>query len=417
MALNPHLCLTLAVFSMGTSTLCAQGGHDRWHQQFRVRYWNPVASNDWVNLDLADLNGDGQPELLHGDPYWHAGGRRSETGRVVVLDGATGDVLFQRLGSQSFANYGWKARFMEDMDGDGVMDFAILDQRNFRDYLHFYSGATFQSIGRENGYPDFVDFVSAGDHNGDGRAEFVAVRNNLAVGPALELLDGADGSVLKRRLIPDVSVGLSRLGDLDGDGLPEIGAYRPGFGWGVEDKTEVLRPTNLRALPMFAPALETCRLLADAGDVDGDGVPDILAGDQFASHDFISHSGIAKVVSGADGTVLALHHGYTGDQVGSILAKLGDVDADGFDDYMVGSARMSFGSGYGQEAASVQMVSGATHTEQAHFFARTNNLDGARTVAASPASATHGPSFAVIDPRRPTFRPMVTRLFLFTYGP
>lgn len=392
-------------------------GHDRWHQQFRVRFWNPVTSNDWVSLDLADLNGDGQPELLHGDPYWHAGGARSETGRVVVLDGVTGDVLFERLGSQSYARFGFKAKFMEDMDGDGVTDFAVLDQRNFRDYLHFFSGATFQSIGRDLGYPDFVDFVSAGDHTGDGIAEIVAVRNNLAVGPAMELLDGAHGAVLKRRLISDVSVGLARLGDLDGDGLPEIGAYRNSLFGGAENPTEVLRGTNLRALPMFAHAIETTSLLADAGDVDGDGIPDILAGDQYGYHNGIDSSGIAKVVSGADGSVLKTHYGYANDRVGGILGKLGDVDGDGFGDYMVGSRFMSFGLGYGHHAGSVHLISGATHTSMEQFYARSTRLDGARTVVVDPATAIDGPTFAVVDPRRSSFRPMVTRLYLFTYGP
>ena len=414
MAPSTRILSTALALLLGGSAFAQ--GHDRWHQQFRVRYWNPVASNDWVNLDLADLNGDGQPELLHGDPNWHPGGSRVDTGRVVILDGVTGDVLFERLGVQTGAKYGWKAKFIQDLDGDGTTDFAVLDQRGFRDYLHFYSGATFQAIGREAGYPDFVDFISAGDHDGDGMAEIVAVRNNLAVGPAMELLDGATGAVLKRKEISDVSIGLTRLGDLDGDGLPEIGAYRPGFPLGDED-SEILRGTNLRALPMFAAGVADSRLLADAGDVDGDGTPDILAGDQYADYNAISDSGLVQVVSGADGSILKVHHGFTGDQVGSILAKLGDVDGDGLGDYLIGSARMSFGSGYGQQAASVQLIDGATHAVEESFFARTDRLDGARTVAVDPATATEGPSFAVVDPRRSTFRPMVTRLYLFTYGP
>lgn len=414
MAPSTRILSTALALLLGGSAFAQ--GHDRWHQQFRVRFWNPVSSNDWVSLDLADLNGDGQPELLHGDPNWHAGGSRLDTGRVVILDGVTGDVLFERLGSQSSARYGFKAKFVEDMDGDGITDFAVLDQRSFRDYLHFYSGATFQSIGRDLGYPDFVDFVSAGDHDGDGIAEIVAVRNNLAVGPAMEILDGATGAVLKRRMIPDVSVGLARLGDLDGDGIPEIGAYRSYFGWGAEDLTEVLRGTNLRALPRFAPALETSLLLADAGDVDGDGTPDILAGDQYESHNGIIGSGLVQVVSGADGSILHTHHGYTGDRVGGILAKLGDVDGDGSGDYMIGSTFMSHGSGYGHQAASVQLIDGTTHAIEEQFFARTNRLDGARTVVVDPATATDGPTFAVVDPRKSSFRPMVTRLYLFTLG-
>lgn len=159
-------------------------GHSRWHQGFRIEVRNPVRSNDWVHLDLADLNGDGEPELLYADPYWHAGGARAETGRVMIFDGADGSTLFQHAGLQSYANYGWKAGFLDDLDGDG---------------------------------------------------------------------------------------------------LPEIGTYRPFSTVENPVQCEVLRGTNLRPLPLFTPEMTHATLLADAGDVDADDVPDILVGDSLTS--------------------------------------------------------------------------------------------------------------------------------------
>ncbi|MGB0953117.1 MAG: FG-GAP repeat domain-containing protein [Planctomycetota bacterium] len=390
-------------------------GHDRWHQTFRIEIRNQVVSNDWVNLDLADLNGDGQPELLYADPYWHAGGARGETGRVMIRDGADGTLLFQQLGLQSYARYGTKARFIDDIDGDGVTDFVVTDQRSFNDYLYLYSGATFQRINREFGFPDFIDVISVGDHTGDGITELVAVRSNYAVGPALEMLDGATGDVLKRRELEDVSYSLARLGDLDGDGHPEIGFFRSFILWGDEESS-ILRGTNLRPLPLFSGEVGRSTRIADAGDVDGDGVPDILAGDQYFDHAGIDGSGIAKVVSGTDGSLLALHYGAASDFVGSILGKLGDVDGDGFGDYMIGSSRMTYDYGYGNHAGSVAIISGATHTEQSRFYAQADNAHSARMVVASPATATDGPTFGVVEPTYSIFQPMITRLSLFTYG-
>lgn len=416
MALIPkRILIPLALF-LSASSLLAQG-HDRWHQQFRVRMWNPVSSNDWVQLDLADVNGDGEPDLLYGDPQFHDGGNRFDVGRVIVLDGVTGNLLFEVVGTLRGGLLGTKARFLEDIDGDGVADIAVTDRQIGKNFLHLYSGATFQKLNRRLGFPDFVDVISVGDHTGDGRAELAAVRNNRAVGPALEILDGATGDVLKRRSIPDVSVGLTRLGDLDGDGLPEIGSFRPYSSLGDPDQCEVLRGTNLRPLPMFSAEMYHATLLADAGDVNADGIPDILVGDSWNHTNGVYFSGEAKVVSGADGSLIAHHVGFTGDQVGSLLHGMGDVDHDGHDDYLVGSKYMSYGDGLGTHAASVRMYSGSDHSEQDRFFARSRRTIADRSIAVSPATATDGPTFAVVDPKRNTFRPMVTRLYLFTYGP
>lgn len=293
-------------------------GHSRWHQGFRIEVRNPVRSNDWVHLDLADLNGDGEPELLYADPYWHAGGARAETGRVMIFDGADGSTLFQHAGLQSYANYGWKAGFLDDLDGDG---------------------------------------------------------------------------------------------------LPEIGTYRPFSTVENPVQCEVLRGTNLRPLPLFTPEMTHATLLADAGDVDADGVPDILVGDSLTSTGRRLYHGEAKVLSGATAGVLMHHTGLPGDRVGGLLQGLGDVDHDGHADYLVGSLVMDRGSGKGLHLSELRMFSGRDHSKQARFFARAQNANGARSVAVSPATATDGPTFAVIDPKQRAFRPMITRLYLFTYGP
>ncbi len=70
-------------------------------------------------------------------------------------------------------------------------------------------------------------------------------------------------------------------------------------------------------------------IAADAGDVNGDGVPDIVVGEP--------QVGIAQVLSGSDGAVLHQWTGVPGEGLGVSVDGLGDVNGDGFDDVIVGS--------------------------------------------------------------------------------
>jgi len=85
--------------------------------------------------------------------------------------------------------------------------------------------------------------------------------------------------------------------------------------------------------------------LHDAGDVNGDGLPDYVAG--FPQE--ADAAGVARVLDGADASLLFETWGErAGDLLGSDIRAAGDVDADGFGDVVVGAP----GGGY------VRIVSG-----------------------------------------------------------
>lgn len=93
--------------------------------------------------------------------------------------------------------------------------------------------------------------------------------------------------------------------------------------------------------------------IADAGDVDGDGVNDVIAGANAQNQ-----RGAATVFSGATGAIIRVHDGEAQfDNFGSAVAGLGDLDDDGVDDYGVGAITHDAG---GANAGRVYVFSGAT---------------------------------------------------------
>ena len=91
-----------------------------------------------------------------------------------------------------------------------------------------------------------------------------------------------------------------------------------------------------------APEIGFGMVLAAAGDVDGDGVPDAITGSPNAQ----GYRGAARVISGADGsTLFALTNpgpaGKPLDYLGSAVAGCGDLDGDGRCEFAVGQSHIS----------------------------------------------------------------------------
>lgn len=128
---------------------------------------------------------------------------------------------------------------------------------------------------------------------------------------------------------------MARVADLNGDGVHEmlLGGNRygsPGDPLLVDGATGSVLHTFTQ--PPFGEAV------ADAGDVNGDGIHDLILGDIFASTTPIK-AGKAWVYSGKPPyTLLYTYQGDVADQyLGGAGVGLGDLNADGFGDFAIGS--------------------------------------------------------------------------------
>jgi hypothetical protein len=155
------------------------------------------------------------------------------------------------------------------------------------------------------------------------------------------------------------------LGDLDGDGMDEVGLP------GAEEDSPVFYgraswPSELRAADaeltlLTSPAIDgvserpSCRFMARGGDVDGDGHADLLCGD------VAYRNGSVAVLLGREGgwrgsvsleaeaalilgRTVAAYDTLWGDTTGFVVAGGADVNDDGLADFLVGTPHINSGS-------------------------------------------------------------------------
>ncbi|MEM7205664.1 MAG: integrin alpha, partial [Planctomycetota bacterium] len=114
--------------------------------------------------------------------------------------------------------------------------------------------------------------------------------------------------------------------------------------------------------------------VAPAGDINGDGVPDLLIGAPLGDKSGVD-AGYAHLISGASGRLLRELRGATADdRLGSSVAGIGEANGDGVPDYVVGAPGVDRPDG--QDLGAVLVVSGRIFTAAAQAFVGNRAGDG-----------------------------------------
>lgn len=251
-----------------------------------------------------------------------------------------------------------------DLDGDGVPDFlvgsvgddAINNSVTYTGTMRVYSGASgallYQMWGDLPG--DRLGRTVAGlsDLNGDGVPEIAAGAANKDVNGIesgmVRIYDGATGTVLRDHYgdstYDKVGWAINDAGDVDGDGVRDVVAgarmysdgttpWGPGYARVYSGATGAVLHTIMGENTYDQHGFS----VDGTGDLDGDGRSDLIVGAPY-NDDTGVDAGKVRVYSGLDGSVLYTYWGLAGgDRFGYAVAGGQDVDGDGVPDFIVGA--------------------------------------------------------------------------------
>jgi len=347
-----------------------------------------ISSGVSHGVGAGDVNGDGVDDLIIGAPY-AAVGAREYAGETYVVFGRNtaqaGDFpavfslarLFPDAGGDGSEGFvlggiadtdrsGWSVAGPGDVNGDGVDD-VMLGAINTPD-LPFYAGETYVVFGRDTArdgrFPPVIPLATLlAANGGDGSAGFV-----------LRGIRGFD----------EAGFSVSGAGDVNADGLDDLiigsievaGSYLV-FGrdtsqagnFPAEFPLANLLPQNGGdgsegfTVEGIEPGDSAGRAVSGAGDVNGDGIDDLIIGARYADSGDRINAGASYLVfgrdtaqtgnfpavfplsrllpgAGGDGSQGVIVMGINpNDKCGTSVSAAGDVNGDGTGDVVIGAYR------------------------------------------------------------------------------
>ena len=241
----------------------------------------------WSTACVGDVNGDGMDDVCASALNAEGLGSPNNAGSLTVISGADGSILWRVYGDTANGSLGSNVGRVGDVNNDGFADFGGIQGIRAR----IFSGADASLL---HDIPVFGGGGTVGiklgggvDVNGDGFDDIITGSSGAGnAAGRVRVWSGADGTLLWKPLgdLANDRMGSSVVGagDLDGDGYGDFAAGGPGFDVGGNQSGGVRAWSGRTGLAIFtistgAANVQLGHALGAGHDVDGDGVPDLVA--------------------------------------------------------------------------------------------------------------------------------------------
>jgi hypothetical protein len=255
---------------------------------------------------------------------------------AMLAVSARASILLDPLPEPSTTRFGQTIATMDDLNGDGVPDLAVAAP---------FQDGDFDSALSSYGKPQNVGKI------------FLVDGANLSI--LNELDDPEFEQIQQQHFGGQMGASMASVADLNGDGVAELLAGVPHHNTDSEGKRDFIHAgeafvfsgkDGALIFTLTDPTTEEDGRMGAAvtglGDVDADGVPDLLVGapgKDIGGEESLVDVGLAYVFSGKSGQVIrTLNHpaagaSEAGAAFGSAVANAGDVDKDGVSDMLIGA--------------------------------------------------------------------------------
>ena len=315
----------------------------------------------------GDLDGDGITDIIVGAPGDRDAGTR--VGSVYLLSGIDGSEIYRFWGSGPRGRFGATVAQLDDLDGDGIGEFAIgAPDDTGVGSVTVIAGGNGEVLARYWGETDSrfgTAIGSAGDISKDGVGDLLIGAPAWDGGRGKGLV--LDGDAVARGISDLSAVTLAEIdgnnplsylgrsmsanGDLDQDGAREIAGGAPGddtiflYSGATGELLDTLEGRGRDGGDVDGFGYTT---VVTTGDVNADGIDDFAVGAPGYAAAAQDNVGIVYLYSGRDRSILRTSQKYVDedDYFGASLGAGGtDFDGDGRPDIVIGIP------GYGDRAA------------------------------------------------------------------
>ncbi len=379
----------------------------------------------------GDVNGDGYSDVIIG-AYSYDNGLTDE-GAAFIYHGSASGINTSAAAfvesNQIYAEMGRSVASAGDVNGDGYSDiivgaYAYTNSQANEGSVFIYHGsangintsaATTIESNQANAHMGWA-VASAGDINGDGYSDVIVGAHNydnghtnegkifVYQGSAIGINTTEVASVEGNQADAQLGASVASAGDVNGDGYSDVivGAFRygnfdegrayvfHGSAVGVNGISNANRESNQADAQMGIS-------VANAGDVNGDGFGDVIVGAVSYDNGQTNEGGAYVYYGTANGfssTVSTLESNVALALFGESVASAGDVNADGFDDIIIGAYKYS--NGQSNEGAAYIYYGSSSGINPTPTIIESNKADTEFGISVSNAGDVNGDGFSDI---------------------